>query len=274
MTLPQADSNYQNSRFTALLSNGTKVTGNLESLSYIPVSNVSAASFDGLSLAKEQIVAAFGSGLSTVTQTAQTVPLPTSLGGTSVRIKDSAGVEQLAPIFFAAPTQVNYLIPRGVALGTATVAVTAANGITSTGLTQISIVAPSLFAANSNGQGVAAAVALRVKATGVQSYEVIARFDQTQNKYISVPLDLSSATDKVFLILFGTGIRYRTSLLGVSAKIGGLNAEVTFAQAQGSLVGVDQVNVRIPPNLGGRGEVNLELSVDAKPSNIVKVNIK
>jgi hypothetical protein len=43
-------------------------------------------------------------------------------------------------------------------------------------------VAPGLFAANANGRGVAAALALRVRADGSQQFEPIARFDPARKR--------------------------------------------------------------------------------------------
>ena len=51
-------------------------------------------------------------------------------------------------------------------------------------------------------------------------------------------------------------------------------AEVLFAGAQGGLVGLDQCNLRLPPSLAGRGEVDVALSVEGKASNTVKVRIR
>jgi uncharacterized protein (TIGR03437 family) len=79
---------------------------------------------------------------------------------------------------------------------------------------------------------------------------------------------------KVFLLLFGTGFRFNTGLAAVSARIGGLNAEVLFAGAQGDLAGLDQSNIRIPRSLGGRGEVDVALTINGKVSNLVRINIK
>src|SRR5262245_38141360 len=79
------------------------------------VASVSAASFSGAELASESIVAAFGAGLATTTQVAASLPLPTTLAGTTVKVSDSAGATRDAPLFFVAPTQVNYLIPAGTA---------------------------------------------------------------------------------------------------------------------------------------------------------------
>ncbi|MBI3684220.1 MAG: prolyl oligopeptidase family serine peptidase [Acidobacteria bacterium] len=238
------------------------------------VSSVSAASFHGSPLAQESIVSAFGTNLATSTLAASTVPLPTSLGGTAVKVRDSAGIERLAPLFAVSPGQVNYQMPLGTAAGTATIAVTGGDGTVSTGTAQVAVVAPGLFAANANGQGVPAAAVLRVRADGSQSSEPVAQFDAAQNRFVAVPIDLGPESDQVFLILFATGIRYRSSLSAVGAQIGGVDAPVLFAGAQGSFVGLDQVNVRLPRSLLGRGAVDVRLFVDGQPSNTVQISIR
>jgi len=238
------------------------------------VTSASAASFSLLGLASEAITASFGAGLAFATQIAFTVPLPTSLAGTTVKIKDSAGAERLAPLFFVSPTQVNYIIPPGTAAGAATVTITSGDGTVSTGVAIIKAVAPGVFTANGNGQGVAAALTLRVKADGTQSFETVAQFDAAQNKFVARPLDLGPETDQVFLILFGTGIRQRSSLSTAIATIGGAYAEVIFAGASPGFVGLDQVNVRVPRSLAGRGEIDVLLTVEAQMANAARVNIK
>jgi uncharacterized protein (TIGR03437 family) len=238
------------------------------------VANVSAASYSAAAISSEAMVAAFGLGLATMTQAANTLPLPTTLAGTTVRVQDSAGVERLAPLFFISPAQVNYLVPPGTALGEATVIVTGNDGAVSTGKVRIAAVTPALFAANANGQGIAAAAVLRVKANGQQIYESLARFDAALNRWVVVPIDVGEATDQLFLVLFGTGMRGRASLTGATATIGGANAEVLFVGAQGNLVGLDQANLRLSRSLAGRGEVNVALSVDGIAANVVTVSVK
>ena len=237
------------------------------------VTNVSAASYSSATLASEAIVTAFGSNLAMATQTATTIPLPTSLAGTTVRVQVGAGMERLAPLFFVSPNQVNYQIPAGTAVDTATILITSGDGSAAIETKRIAAVAPGLFSANASGQGVAAAVALRVKSDGRQSYEPVAQYDTTQNKFVSVPIDLGPETDQVFLILFGTGIRGRSNLSAVTASIGGTGSEVLFAGPQIGFVGLDQVNLRLPRSLAGRGEIDVALAVDGTAANIVKVNI-
>ena len=238
------------------------------------VTSVSAASYGLMGLANETITTSFGTNLAAATQMATTIPLPTSLAGTTVKIKDSAGIERLAPLFFVSPTQVNYLIPPETTAGAATVTITSGDSAVSSGVTLVNAVAPSLFAANANGQGVAAAVALRVKADGSQIYEEVAQFDAAQNKFVARPLDPGPEGEQVYLLLFGSGMRHRSSLSAVIATIGGAYAEVSYAGAQPDAVGLDQVNVRLPRSLAGRGGVELLLTVDAQMANPVQLNIK
>ncbi len=243
------------------------------------LANVSAASFSAdARLASESIVSAFGAALATGTVAATTSTLPVSLQGTRVTVRDSTGTERRAPLFFVSPSQINYQIPAGAAAGDGVVIVSSGDGSSSFGNVRIASVAPGLFAANASGQGVAAAVALRVKADGAQVFEPVARFDSAQNRFVAAPIDLGpdlgAATDQVFLILFGTGLRFRSSLAAVNARIGGTDAQVTAADAQGQFVGLDQINVRLPRSLIGRGNVDVTLIVDGQMANVVGVNFK
>ncbi len=240
--------------------------------------SVSAASYQQAPLAAESIVSAFGSSMATTTLAASSNPLPMTLAGTTVKVRDSAGNERQAPLFFVSPTQINYLLPAGTANGQATVTITSGDGAVSTGAAQIATVAPGLFTADASGRGLAAAVALRVKADGAQSFEPVAQFDVTQNKFVAVPIDLGAdlgtMSDQVFLLLFGTGIRNRSALSAVAAKLGGVDCQAPYAGAQGGFAGLDQINVRLSRSLIGRGEVDVALTVDGQAANIVKVQIK
>ncbi len=238
------------------------------------VTSVSAASYLDQRLTSEMIVAGFGVDLAPQVEVAMTLPLPTELLGTTVRIRDSQSVERLAPLFYASPAQVNYQIPPGTALGPAHVTITNTANLVSEGEVNIVAVAPGLFAANANGAGVAAALAVRVKADDTQSYEPVAQYDATTNQQIAVALNLGPASEQVFLLLFGTGMRGRSSLANVTVKIGNESAEVFYAGAHCCFVGVDQVNVKLPRSLSGSGEVEVTLMVDGLPANKVTIKIE
>lgn len=266
---------FQSSPASNLNGSLDAIVAKIAAVSTTSAASVSAASFASAPVAPESIVAAFGSDLAVAKQTASAVPLPAELAGTTVKIRDSTGRESLAPLFFVSPAQVNYLIPVGTATGAATVSITAGDGFVSSGILQIEMVRPGLFAANANGQGVAAALALRVRANGTYVYEPVVQFDATQQRYIPLPIDLGPPADQVYLIVFGTGLRFRNSLSAVTATLGGTNLEVLYAGQQGEFVGLDQVNIGpIPRSLAGRGEMNLALTVDGKTANAVSANVR
>lgn len=239
------------------------------------LASVSAASYSGATLAPESIAVAFGANLSATTAIASTQPLPTELAGVSVKVRDSAGVERNAPLFFVSPGQINYQVPEGSAPGAATVAVVNNGGtVIAQGNVALARLAPGLFAANANGQGVPAGVVLRIRANGTQVYEPLAQFDAVQNRWVAVPIDLGLTTDQVFLVLYGTGLRNRNALTSVAAKLGGADAEAIYAGAAPGFVGVDQLNLRVARTLIGRGDADMALTVEGLAANSLRVNIK
>jgi len=242
-----------------------------------PLLAVSAASFSEARLSPEAIVTIFAGNLSRNAQAAQT-PLPTSLSGFKVIVRDNRGVEREAPLFSLAPEQINCLVPAGTAHGPAVVIVKQGETTVASGKAQIAAMAPGLFTANADGRGLPSAMALRVMADGKQRFEPVARFDAEQQRFLSAPIDLGverkQAGEEVFLVLFGTGLRHRSSLASVSVKIGGLDAEVLYAGASPGSPGLDQINVRVPRVLAGRGEVEIVCSVDGAEANVVRVWIR
>ncbi|MGH9835015.1 MAG: hypothetical protein ACRD9Y_18495, partial [Blastocatellia bacterium] len=237
------------------------------------LANVSAASFTGAALAPESIVSAFGTALATATQVAASLPLPTTLAGTTVKVIDSVGAERSAQLFFVSAGQINYLMPAGAANGAATITVTSGDGSISIGATVLAAAAPSLFSANANGQGVASGVALRVRGE-TQTFEPIAQFDSAQNRFVSTPIALGPEGDQVFLILYGTGLRNRSSLAAVTCTIGGVAVPVLYAGETPGFAGLDQVNIGpLPRSLTGRGEVDVVLTVDGRQANVVRIRV-
>ncbi len=226
------------------------------------------------SLTVESIAALFGANLADGTAAATTTPLPVELAGAKIRVRDQAGVERDAPLFFAAPSQINYMIPRGTGNGVARITALRNGEVIGTATQLIETVAPALFTANATGQDVPAAVLLRRNAAGQDRIEPVAVFNAALGRYEAVPLDLGPASDQLFLVAFGSGFRNRAAGNNINCLIGEVDAEVIFLGAQGSLEGVDQLNVRIPRNLAGRGEVPLLLNINGKRANVVTINIR
>jgi len=235
---------------------------------------VSAASYQPTTIAAESIVSGFGSTLTSSTGQAVSLPLPTTLAGALVYIRDSSNSQRIAPLFYASASQINYLVPIGTANGTATISVLNGTTTIATGTVQVASVAPGLFSADASGQGIAAAAVLRIASDGTQTYELVAAYDQAQGKFIATPIDLGVDSDQVFLLLFGTGMRGRSSLAAVTARAGGTNVELLYAGAQGSFVGLDQVNLRLPRTLIGRGDIDVQLAADGITANVVRISVK
>lgn len=239
---------------------------------------VSAASFLGGELAPESIASAFGTALATARQSATSLPLPTTLAGTQVKVRDSAGVERLAPLFFVSASQVNYQIPTGSAPGLALVTISNSAGALSRGELIVAAVAPGFFSANANGRDVPAGVLVRARGI-TQQIESLVRLDAVTNRFVVIPIELGLSTDVVVAVLFGSGWRQRQRLDNVEVLLGGstlppVNAIVNFAGAAPGLIGLDQLNFVIPRTLAGRGVVDVTLRVEGKVTNQLKLNIR
>lgn len=231
---------------------------------------VSAASFSSGVVAPESIVSGYGQGLAPDIAAATSTDLPVTLAGVRVLVRDSAGAERAAPLFFVSPGQVNFSVPAGMALGLAEVTVTRNEAVVARGQLNIARVAPGLFAANANGQGVAAALWVRVAADGTQTDGLVFQCGPAPGSCLPISIDLGVESDQVFLLLFGTGFRGQSQ---VSATVGGESAEVLGAVAQGQYPGLDQANLRLHRGLAGRGDVDVRLMVDGRAANVVTVRI-
>jgi uncharacterized protein (TIGR03437 family) len=248
---------------------------NFQTSSSDPLTQLAAtnsASYAAISMAADEIVTLFGSNLGTATNYATPQPADT-LGGTTVKVTDSAGVARAAQIFYVSPAQASILVPAGVASGPASLAVTNANRATVSTPIAIAAVAPGLFTSNSTGQGVAAAQVIRVHADGTQDpAQTVAVFDTRQNLWVPAPIDLGAPADTVYLLLYGTGIRHRATM--PSCTIGGKTVAVVFAGAQNTFPGLDQVNILLPASLRGAGVVNVLLTVDGTSANTVTLAVQ
>jgi uncharacterized protein (TIGR03437 family) len=247
------------------------------------VTTVSAASFESVPVAPESIVAAFGVNLATQTVVAADtdpnqsgIQLPTELGGTTVEING-----RRASLFFVSPGQVNCTVPAATEAGQANVVIRAGNGTVSNGTVQIAQAAPSIFTANANGSGVPAATILRVKANGQQTFEPVAQFNEGVGRFVTRPIDLGPEGERVFLVLFLTGIRRVQDVNGdgnlnesVRVLVGGNASAPFFAGTQPIFAGLDQINYEIPRSLVGRGIVNISINAPGfATSNPVEIEI-
>ena len=189
----------------------------------LTVSAVLNAASYGAAVAPGTWVAIFGADLASSPSRAQTVPLPTLLGGVSVTV---GGVP--APLLYTSATQVNALIPATVAIPANTVVpliVTAASGKSVTYNIRLTRNAPGVFTRNGAGTGRALVFDARFAA-----------------------VDTIHSGDA--LILYATGLG-PTDASGqttdpIDVFIGERKAEVKFAGLAPGFPGIYQLNVVAP----------------------------
>lgn len=239
--------------FVARLAPGTPPPG---------VLSLSAASFVRIyGLAPDSFATAFGTNLAA--QLLVDGNMPTTLGGTEVSIVDADGATHAARLYIVSRTQINYLIPPGVAPGLATLTVRVNGRVRATEIVRISPVAPGLFSAASNGAGVAAAVFLLADPAGGRSTGIV--FD---GNLAPVPLSLGAEGSELYVFLFGTGMRNVSG--EVTVTIDGVPVPFAGPVAQGQFDGLDQLNLGpLPRSLAGRGEVEVVVTIDGRQANSV-----
>jgi uncharacterized protein (TIGR03437 family) len=100
------------------------------------------------------------------------------------------------------------------------------------------------------------------------------RADAATGKQVPAPVDLGPEGEVIIPELYGTGIRGRSTQPAVTAAVGGVVPGVEYAGQQPSFLGLNQVNIRAPRTLRGRGEVDLVLTVDGKSANTVRLDLR
>lgn len=228
---------------------------------------VNAASYvrspqDSHALAPSSIAAIFGKNLAAGTQQAGVTPLPVTLAGTSVTIN---GIP--APLFYVSPTQINLEVPAGIAQTITTgyfpvpVVVTTAAGTSPPAMVDTLDTGPGIFTLNGGGCGQGAVI--NVKPDGTVS--------------LNGPSNSASPGD--YLEIFATGFGVpkipipdgspapagTSEFLASSgsATLAGMGLDKFLQGKAPGLVGVDQVNVRIPT--GAPEGCSVPLTVQATP---------
>jgi uncharacterized protein (TIGR03437 family) len=133
----------------------------------------------------------------------------------------------------------------------------------------IAPVAPALFTVN--GNGLVAGFAVRVSSSGTQTTEPAYALN-AQGSFSATPINMGSATDKVYLAIYATGVQ-AAGMANVTVTVNGVNAPVIFAGNAG-YAGVDQINVQLPATLAGAGTVAIQLTASGIAANAVQVAIQ
>lgn len=227
---------------------------------------------------------AFGTNMATTTASTSSRECVTTLGGRRVEIAptpvDGRPIKD-ACLTYISPTQVNFYISEPFFSSPNNLYhirfYDAASGTRLPGTTQtfhVRRISPGLFAANGAGSALPAAYIVRVRG-GQQLVEPLHQ-----------PLVLGS--DQVFLVLYGTGVRYATpgtmSLrMGghhtSGGYVGGRDIPVSYFgpanEPAGGLRGVDQINVELPHDITGPSVLmwlTLNMPTEA-PANALSSNV-
>jgi uncharacterized protein (TIGR03437 family) len=183
---------------------------------------------------------------------------------TSVVIEDSNFIPVNATVLYSSTTQVNAFVPPSQPFGeTYIVRLLGPAGLVGHGTAVVNRLAAGLFTANGAGTGLAAGDLQRISISNPNNY--------TFEPLSASGNELRPDTEYAYLVLYGTGIRLRTSLAQVTMTIDNVSVPVVYAGAQGAYLGLDQVNAGpLPATLKGRGMINIRLSVEGQIANIVQ----
>jgi adhesin/invasin len=201
----------------------------------------------------------FGSYLATSTQTAATLPLPTSLAGTSVLVN---GIP--APLFFVSPGQINFQMPSGTAPESVPVVVTTSAGSSSGLKAAVTPVQPGLFVyPNLRARALNQDLSLHTPQTPIGAGEFVVLYLTGLGPTTPAVTDGQPAPVSPLAVLNGS----------VSATVGGVPATVHFAGLAPGFVGLIQVNAQIPPGLSP-GDQPVFVTINGSPSNAGVITVR
>jgi adhesin/invasin len=225
---------------------------------------VNAASFHPTG-APGAIMTIFGTNLSDAVYQAQSYPLPTTLGPTSVTAN---GIP--VPLFYVSPTQINFQMPSGVpATG---IAVTVSNGAvpsqysqraSTPHITPLNQVDPGLFLNSGRAAALNQDLTPATPAAPIPAGGYVLLFFTGQGP-ISPSLADGTAAPATPLSLI-TGI--------VQVMIGGKPAQVSYAGVAPGFAGLSQINAIIPTGLTP-GDQPVFISTNGVSSNAGLITVK
>ena len=250
--LPQVTLSVSATSFlgTMPITGGVQFISNNSSPSSPAVSGVvDGASFLVRYLAPGSFVSIFGTNLAGSTAFFQTLPLPTTLGGSSVVVGGT-----LAPLFFASPGQINAILPYELATNT-NLQLVVVKGTTFSlpSNIQIAAAAPSVFTVNQSGSGAGAIL--------------------NQDGSLNTPSNPAARLSFVSIYCAGLGpvappVADGVQVSGLSQIVNqlvvGINnagAPVTFAGLAPGFVGLYQVNVQVPASTPVGSQIPVQLGV-------------
>ena len=174
-----------------------------------------------------------------------------------------------APLFFVSPGQINMQLPFETAVGSASTLVSASGALSSASPVNVSTVAPGILTQDSSGTGLGLITDALTGAL-ITAAAPIAR-GQIVTVYASGfgPVNPPVATGSAAL---ASPLSFTANT--VTAKVGGVDAKVTFAGLAPTFVALYQLNIEIPATAPTGAAVPLTTTVNGVSSNLVMVAVK
>ena len=241
-----------------------------------PNSMVNGASFRAATdlngaVAPGAIVSAFGTSLADATSIAATVPLPTTLGTTSITFN---GV--LAPLFTTATGQINVQVPWEVGTGAASVQVRKSGQVSTAQNVQIASVSPGIFTVNQQGTGQGAILISNSPIFAAPANSVPGQTSRpaARNEFISIfCTGLGDVTNRPASGNRSSGGGLSVTLTTPTVLIGGVSVNPAFSGLT-NFVGLYQVDVQIPANAPSGNAVPVGISMGGVSSNTATIAIQ
>ncbi len=227
----------------------------------------------------------YGSGLSTATQLARSAALPLSLGGSQLVVNDQLP----APLYYVSPRQINLVFPYKAPVGLQRIAVrTADTGELLAGATVlVGAYAPGFFTHDQNGSGLAAARnqdgSINGPANPAARGTVVQLFGTGQGPVRNPVADgqpAPLAQDRTLAAPTSDATTCLTKQPAVCVALGASGggaqlAEIQYSGLAPGLVGVWQINIKIPTSglLGNTMSVRALIG-GANQSNLVSIAVK
>lgn len=233
----------------------------------------SAASFSPGKLAHGAMATFWGASLGTVTS-ATTLPLPTTLNGTSIYLqKFSTDEWKPCELLYVSPSQVNFVLPNSDQYGLHIVYSENASGELYSEFAAIGTLAPDIFTVNSTGNPYDhAAFTVQRNTNGVATYSNPQITRNQDGQWIAEPIAIEGET---YLLLYATGARKDVSLAASYAILNDTTRlPLVYAGAQGHFVGLDQIAIKLDKATFPSGTHKLQVVLNGYLSNPVRIPIK
>jgi virginiamycin B lyase len=241
----------------------------------VPAAGVSDGAGFSAKISGGGIGSIFGTGLSSATALAATVPLPTTLDGVTVLMNGTP-----VPLIFISPLQINFQVPwQLLSFSTATLTVTTAGGMSPTILLNLSVAAPGIFKIPTTNSATQGAIQIANTATFVAPVGAIpgetSRPATTGDVLTIYCSGLGAVTDTPDTgSAAGSGSSLSSVQAPVSVTIGGKSAPFLFAGLSPGYVGLYQVNVQLPAGVTPGSAVPVIVTTASLNSNTVTIAVQ